>query len=160
MFAILGLIPVKDWCYIAAISALLAGGVYLHHEIYESGVKAEVAKVEKQAAKETAALQVKATAAEHSHDAEIADLQAYRTAHPEQSVQLCLNTAAPVRPEISAESGASGAGSAASGIQQVPARDSGSGQGRAGPDIGGMLELLAARADQVSAQVREFQARE
>ena len=43
-------------------------------------------------------------------------------------------------------------------LQPVPSGDPGSGAGREGPDIGGMLSALALRADLVSADLREQQA--
>lgn len=138
-----------------AIGVVLLGFLgYGYHYIYETGVQAEVAKVTKQAAAETAALAAKAAAAEHSHDQELAELTAYRNAHPEQPVRLCLNPVGAVRAPSAAERFP---GAATGGIQPLPAGDPGGGPGATGPNIGGLLELLAARGDQISASLRERQ---
>jgi len=146
------------WLDIAAL-ALVGLGVFLfYHHAFENGKRAEIAALQRAADKATKALQVKADEAGHSHDAEIADLRAYRDAHPPGAVRLCVSTTAPVRPAASAGTSADSAAPAAGSLQSVPTGDSGSGAGRAGPDIGPMLEALAGAADRLSAQVRGLQA--
>lgn len=155
--ALLGWTKLPQWALELLALAAVASSVWLwHHETYESGVKAEVALVEAANAKTTAALTAKATAAEHSHDQELTDLRAYRATSPVQPVRLCLSTA---RLQATPAQPVSGTTAPAAGVvQPVPARDTGVRAG-AGPDIGGLLEALAARADQVAAQARELQSR-
>jgi hypothetical protein len=139
------------------VGVLTGGATYVHHRIYESGVKAEVAKVQKVAAAQTAAAEAKATTAEHAHDTEIANLNAYVAAHPEQPVRLCYDPAAELPPRSTVARAASPS-AAAGNVQPVHGGDSGV-RPTAGPDIGGLLNILANRADQISAALREFQAR-
>ena len=141
---------------LAIALAILAAVGYFARHVYDSGVQAEVAKVQKASAAATATLEAKVTTAEHAHDQELADLTAYRDAHPDQPVRLCLSTPAPsVRPVATA----SGPPSApAVNLQPMPAGDSGSGPGATGPDIGSLLGLLAARGDALAAQLRTRQA--
>ena len=116
------------------------------------------------AAQETAALQAKATQAEHSHDQELADLQAYRAAHPDTDggVRLCIDTHqsnSGVRPAGASIAGNETASATPGSLQQVPSGDHSGGAQTVGPDIFGMLDALAGRADKVSAALREFQSR-
>lgn len=156
---LLKLLPLKDWCYLGAILAILAGGAYWHHETYEAGVKAAVAAQKLQGAKDRATLEAKATTAEKSSEQANAALQHYRDSTPVAPVRLCISPsprvqAAPAQPERSAAT--SGAGS----VQPVPPGDNRGGPGTAGPDISGLLEALAARADQVNIQAHELQERQ
>lgn len=156
--ALLGWTKLPQWALEALALALVAGSIWLwHHETYESGVRAEVARVEADNAKETSALMVRATMAENAYDQELADSLAYRSTHPEQSVRLCEPAASvqtsPARPISGADPSAPGI------VQQVSPRDPGL-WSRSGPDISGLLEHLAARADQIVAQARELQSRD
>lgn len=156
---LLGWIGLPQWALELVALGLVGGSVWLwHHETYESGVAAEVAKVQVQTAKDTAALTAKANTAEHAHDQELSTLAAYRDAHPEQPVRLCLSPNAARVQAAPAQSFGSGPIAPTSGIQPVPEGDSGVRTG-AGPDISGLLEALAARADEVTAQARELQGR-
>lgn len=157
---LLGWTGLPQWALEFIALGLVGGSVWLwHHETYESGVAAEVAKVQVQAAKDKATLTAKANTAEHSHDTELATLVAYRDSHPEQPVRLCLSSAARVQTPPSQP--VRGAGVApADAVQSVSAGDSSGGTGTAGPDISGLLEALAARADEVTAQARELQERQ
>lgn len=158
--ALFGWTKMPQWALELAALGLVGGAVWFwHHETYESGIKAEVAKVQAQAVQDTAKLTAKANAAEHTHDQELAILNAYRDAHPEQPVRLCLSTSARVQTAAAQPIGGS-AVAGAGPVQPVSAGDSGGGTGGAGPDISGLLEALAARADQVSAQARELQGRD
>lgn len=150
----------SQWMMELIALGAVAGAVWLwHHETFESGVKTEVAKVEAVNAKVTAALTTKANTAEHSHDDELTALRAFRDSHPvDQPVRLCGDPTpgvqAPATQPVS-----SGTVATASGVQPVPSRDSGV-RAQPGPDIAGLLEALAARADQVTAQARELQTRD
>jgi hypothetical protein len=103
-----------------------------------------------------------AAAAEKDREKELADLRAYRDAHPIGAVRLCV----PVRPSIlpapaSTIQGNGGPSTSSPAVQPLPAGDSTGGPPgeEAGPDISGMLDALAARADYVSAGLREWQHR-
>jgi hypothetical protein len=156
--ALLGWTKLPQWAIELIALALAAGGVWLwHYETYQSGVKAEVAKVEATQAKVTAALTAKANTAEHSHDQELNDLRTYRAADPVQPVRLCLPTPGLQATPAKLDSGTAVA--SAGVVQPVPSGDTGVRAG-AGPDISGLLETLAARADQITAQARELQSRD
>jgi hypothetical protein len=72
-------------------------------------------------------------------------------------VQLCLAPNSGAVPQAAASAGSSpSAAPAATDVQPLPARDSGVRPG-AGPDISGLLDLLASRADEVSAQAAGLQ---
>jgi hypothetical protein len=155
----LALIPVKDWIYAGIIAALLAGfGWYTVHE-RNLGAAHEVAalktssdKLQQQTAVQTAELQAKATMAEQAYDKEVNNLNSL----PTPIVRLCNNAtnSGRVVPKAGATIAGDGdTGPAAPGIQPVPSGNS------EGPDIGSMLSALAARADQVSATLREYQGR-
>jgi len=160
MGALLALIPSKDWLYVAAISALLIGfGAYTIHErragaAHEAAaLKASSLILEKQTADKTAELKAKADMAERAYDKE----HALILNQPIDSVRLCHSTnSSRIVPKAGAVvAGNANSGSAAVGVQQVPSGDS----SVAGPDIGPMLDALAAGADQVSAELREYQSR-
>jgi hypothetical protein len=162
-------IPLKDWIYCGIIVLLIAGGLWYHHHVLELGIADQIAadnkataKVQAQAQVQTKALQTQADAAEHAHDQELADLTAYRNAHPDQPVRLCL-TAHPGSGGLpqtgTPDTKHAGSSASVGNLQQMPTGDRGSGEGTAGPDISGMLSALGARADQLSAELREFQAR-
>jgi hypothetical protein len=165
MGALLALIPFKDWVYGGIILSLLIGfGVYTVHErnlgaAHEvAALKASSDKLTKETAAQTAALKAQATTAEQNYVSEQLAGAAYRDAHPIQPVRLCINTSS--GSVVSASSGKK-PGDASTGtgtgvVQSMSIGDSSS----PGPDIGPMLQALAARADQVSATLREFQARE
>jgi hypothetical protein len=158
MGALLALIPGKDLVYGALIVMLIAAGVYERHHLIAEGQQHELAalkassdRLEKQTAAQTAELKAKATMAEQAYDKEaLASIN-----QPAVVVRMCSNTnSGTVVPSSSAaQSGAASAGTTSGHVQQMPAGDSG------GRDIGGMLSLLAERADQVSATLREFQSR-
>jgi hypothetical protein len=156
----LGLIPWRLWAYGAAVGAIIGTAIWWHHTTYQAGYKAATAKYEQlyQAAKdqadaETARLRENAHNAEVAHAQEISDLRAYRLAHP-VVVRLCGKPSGGGVPQAgTAVAGNDGTGTASGDVLEVPAGDSG------GRDIGGMLDLLAGKADAVSAELREYQAR-
>lgn len=92
--------------------------------------------------------------AAQSKAAEVASTARAVAAGPHPVVRLCIRP-----PAVPASPAASPAASAASGdLQPVHGGDSGSGPGREGPDVGGLLRALALKADSVSADLREQQA--
>jgi len=160
MPALIALIPGKDWLYGGIIVVLLAGfGWYTVHERHAgaahevAALKASSDKLQAQTAVQTAELKAKATMAEQAYDKEVNSLGAL----PAPVVRLCVNSGShPIVPAGGGRvAGNAPAGAAAAGVQQVPSGD----PSVAGPDIGGMLTALAARADDVSATLREFQSR-
>jgi hypothetical protein len=171
MTALLALVSTKDWVYCGLIAAILAGGTWYHHKLITEGVAEQrtadtVAsdKLQAEAAKQTADLQARATIAEQAYDKEQNDDAAYRSAHPLQPVRLCLGTpqtgSRGVPQAGTAVAGNASAGSSSANVPDVPGANSGSGGGTSGPDISSLLSLLAAKADSVSAVLREYQTRE
>lgn len=153
-----------------AIVALLSFLTYMWHAHNASqqaigavGVKQDDAEALKQrlaeVALENGRLKAKADVAEHSHDQELEDLRAYRFDHPVTPVWVsntgtshCINRMSETTGTIGQSEGAS---TAAESIQQLPPGDTGS----SAINISGMLDALAARADQVSSSLREWQSR-
>lgn len=167
MPALLALIPTKDWLYGGLIVLLIVFGIHEHHKILAEGIAEQKAADDKATAvlvanttKQTAELQAKATMAEQAYDKEH---QAILNQPPVQSVRLCLNAhpSNSVVPKTGGQvDGNQGIGATPVGVQQVPAGNSSGGSGAVGPDIAGLLNLLGARADEVSAELREDQSRE
>ena len=161
MGALLALIPSRDWFYGACLVAL---GILLIHERHEgaahetAALAASTAKLSAQTAAQTAELKARATMAEQAYDKEIATL--HNRPPVDQPVRLCLNSGSrPVVPPASGKVAGNAGTSAAPGtIQQVPAGDSGV-RPEQGPDLAELLDLLANRADTVSAELREYQSR-
>ena len=167
MPALLALIPTKDWLYGGLIILLIVFGIHEHHKILAEGIAEQKTADDKAtavlvaaSAKQTAELQAKATMAEQAYDKEH---QAILDQPSVGSVRLCVNShpsGSIVRQASGSKPGDASAGATASTVQSVSSGDSSSGTGAAGPDIGNLLGLLAQRADQVSAELREDQARE
>lgn len=155
---VLGKTGLPQWALELIALALAAGAVYAWHvHTFDAGVKSEVQRVELQNAKTTARLEGKAATAGALHADEDKDLGEFRTAHPVEPVRLCV--AAPSLQTPAAVNISVAAPAIGSDVQPVPAGDSGV-RTETGPDISGLLEALAARADQVSAQARELQTRD
>jgi hypothetical protein len=163
---LLSLLSAKDAFYGALVLGLaIAFGVYTIHErhIGEAHEAAAVAKataaLEADTAKQTAELKAKAQMEHDTYEKEILALSNQPAVEP---VRLCHAAGSrPIVPAASAVDAGNGAtGSAAGNVLAVPAGNSGSGQPGAGPDISSLLGLLALRADEVSASLREFQGRE
>lgn len=161
-------IPIKDFIYIGAILAIIASGAWYRHKLIAEGVakqqaidSAASAKLIAKTAEQTAELQARASQAEQAFDKERNDNQNYRDSHPIEPVRLCLSTVSRiiVSQDGAAHAGDAKAGAASAGIQSMPDGNSSSGARRVGPDIEPMLSALGAAADQVSAVLREFQAR-
>lgn len=159
MGALLALIPTKDWLYGTAIAALLVFGVYERHHLIAEGQQHEIAalklssdRLQKETAKQTAELQARATMAEQAYEKEVNSLSNLSV----PVVRLCPNN--PGSSIVSAASAAKpGTQSAGAGTGIVQPVSSGNSVGR---DIGGLLSILAARADETSAELREYQNRE
>lgn len=165
MPALLALIPTKDKVYALLILGLIIFGFHLHHKILAEGIAEQKAADDKQTAtlvaqtaKQTAELQAKATMAEQAYDKEH---QAILDQPPLQSVRLCGNPhprSTVVSTGSTAKQGNETAGTGTGDLQSVSQGDSGMGE-TAGPDISDLLSLLAQRADDYSAELREFQDR-
>lgn len=160
-------IPIKDFIYLGLILAVIAGGAWYHHKLIAEGVakqqaidSAASAKLIAKTAEQTAELQARASQAEQAFDKERNDNQNYRDSHPIEPVRLCLSTVSRIIVSQGEQRhpGNAGAGASTPDVSKMPAGDS-SGGGRPGPDIANLLDLLASRADSVSAVLREFQAR-
>jgi|SRR5579875_1895680 len=169
--AIFAWLGARRWALELIGAVAIAGALlWYHHHVYTAGIAAQRtadaaarAQLEAAAAHRTQALEDLATQAEHAHDTELAQLRAYRDRHPVESVRLCLDAhgGPGSMPEASAAHASDEtAGAPAARVQPVPDRDSGVRPGQPGPDVGSLLGALAARADEVSAQLREWQARE
>lgn len=149
---------VAPWMKIIQLVAVLLGIAliiwsYIH--TYNAGGRHERAKVEKQVAARTAAVQKQADEAAKRYEQEIAALGAYRGASDLGPVRVCVNRIVRAQPGATASS--EGPGAPAAGVQPVPAGDSGIRPGADTPDIAPLLDALAARADSVSAQLRVYQ---
>jgi hypothetical protein len=155
------------WAFELAAAIVLIAGMWLwHHETFEAGIAKQRAAdaaasqiLIAKAAAETADWRLKANNAEHAYNDESQALQVYRDTHV-ASVRLCVSPSGSdgVQNAAGKVAGTPAASPAAAGVQPVPPGDFGSGGGQAGVDIGPMLTALAARADQVSAKLREAQA--
>jgi hypothetical protein len=166
MTALLGLLPLKDWVYSIIIVALIAFGVYEKHHLIAEGQQHELAalklssdKLQKQTAKQTAELQARATMAEQAYDKEH---QAILNQPSLPAVRLCGNAhrSSSIVSATGATQQGNAAASASSGdLQSVPAGSDSVGTEQ-NPDISSLLSLLAQRADDYSAELREYQARE
>ena len=169
MPALLAMVPLKDWLYCGLIAAILAGGFWYHHKLIDEGIAEQQvtdarasATIAAKTAKETADLQARAMTAEQAYDKEHAESQNYRDSHPLAPVRLCLST--PTRGSVVPQAGAAnpgnaGAGTAPANIPNVSSGDNSGRPGTPGPDIESLLSALAQSADQVSAELREFQTR-
>lgn len=167
---LLGWTKLPQWAMeLIVIAAIVAGLGALHHHILDQGIAEQVAKdkvatdkLNKETADQTAALKAKATTAETNYASEHADNVAYRNDHPDlkQPVRLCGsdNSRAILSSISSANHGNENPGTAAANVPAVPGGDSGI-RGEEHPDISELLDLLALRADNVSATLREFQSR-
>jgi hypothetical protein len=158
----LAMIPFKDWIYGGVIVALLAGfGWYTVHE-RNLGAAHEVAalqasseKIQQETDKKTTALKTRADMAERSYEKEHLSVSSLPPMQPVRVCNFQTNRDRVVPKATSANAGNDVVRAAPTGLQQVSAGNT----IVAGPDIGGMLDALAASADQVSATLREFQGR-
>lgn len=132
-----------QWALELIVIGILLGavwywGFHTEHTIVQTRIVKQQVEVEKRVIE-----------TDHSHDQELDDLRAYRDAHPVKSIRLCQSSGVPIA--------APRQPSAASGdVFPLPARDTGIRAGE-GPDLGGLLDLLALRADELSAGLRRRQ---
>ncbi len=132
-----------QWALELIVIGLLLGtvwywGFHTEHTIVQTRIVKQQVEVEKRVIE-----------TDHSHDQELTDLRAYRAAHPVEPLRLCQPASVPIA--------APRQPSAASGdVQQVSAGDRDV-RPAGGPDISRLLDLLAGRADEVSATLRRRQ---
>lgn len=156
---------IRVYIAIAAALALVGGAWWLHNHLVEQGVQQQVeadrkayAKLQTEADLETGRLKGRAEAAEKAHAKEHDALNAYVADHPDHG-GLCKRSSLPASasPKASASHGINaGTGPAPAGVQQVPDSNS---DGEPAVDSRWLLRCLNERADRVSAQAREWQAR-
>lgn len=159
------------WLYAiatAALIGLLSWGVITYNEALREQGRAEIraedaaalAKAKTDAETETARLTKLAEDARNANTQELTDLRAYRADNPLHG-GLC-KPAKSNRSTVSSNPAAvtinGGTSATATDVQPLPTRDSEPSR-QPDPDIRGMFDLLTARCDQVSGQLREWQAR-
>lgn len=138
---LLGWTGIPQWLLEVGIIAVVVGAIWL------SGVFHEKGKIELRTIKQQAEAEHQVIVTDHSHDQELSDLRQYRATHPLNPFRV------PVCPVTAGASG--GRPSPAPGdVLPLPTRDS---DVSSGPDVSGLLDLLAARADEVSAALRRRQ---
>lgn len=143
----------KDLAYVFAILALLGVFFWYRTHLINIGedriLQANAKAVAAQKAVDTTILKE----AQSAHERELQNLNTAAAIKPLPPVRLCVVTSGGL-PEkgLPTNPGASGGG-----VPQVPSGDS---QVRSdgGADISGLLDLLAQRADKLSADARELQA--
>ncbi len=154
---------------VGAIAAAAVGAFWIyHHHVYVEGIHAQQladqrasAKVVAQARAETKAAQAAAAAAHAAYLQEMSHEALTAARHPLPAVRLCLDAyagGAGVPEAGTSHPGNAHPGTPGGRVSQVPEANRPV-RPRTGPDIAGLLELLAGRADQVSAVLREYQAR-
>ncbi|MGC8519961.1 MAG: hypothetical protein ACP5P4_15805 [Steroidobacteraceae bacterium] len=171
--AVLGWTGLPQWALeLIAVGVVAAGAVgafwLYHHHVYVEGIHAQQAadqrasaKVIAQARAETKAAVATAQAAHDAYIQEIAHEAVTAARHPLPAVRLCLDSypgASSVPQAGAAHPGNAHPGPTPGGVPALHASGHRVRAGR-GPDISGLLDLLARRADQVSAELREYQAR-
>lgn len=165
MGALLALIPSRDWLWAAALVALGLLGLHVHHKLLAEGIaeqqvadNKEKATLVAQTAKQTAELQAKATMAEQAYDKEH---QAILDQPSLPAVRLCGNShprGTVVPAGSTAQQGNAAAGAAPGDLQSVSPGSNSVGDEQ-NPDISDLLSLLAQHADDLSAELREYQDR-
>ena len=137
-------VRLPPWVIEALLVALIVAGIWL------SGVFHEKARVEMRIVKQQVQVEKRVIETDHSHDQELADLRAYRDAHPVQPVRLRQCTRSPIAPQ--------GQPSAATAdVQPLPGSNPEVRPTGDPPDISGLLSLFGLRADEVSALLRRRQ---
>jgi hypothetical protein len=165
---VLEFIHARKWLVELVLLLALAGGVWWFcQHLIDVGVQRQkdddakaYAELQRKADLETGRLQGVADAAEKARAQEHADDDQYRRDHPLHG-GLCLARQLPAT--ASAQTGAAhvgdeAAGTGAADLQRVSPGDPGVG-GQGDPDVRHLLDVLAGRADFLSATLREFQAR-
>lgn len=168
--ALLGWTGLPSWLQeliAVAVGALAVGGAVLlyEHHVFETGVQAQEAKdasalaqAQQLADAQTLALQKQASAAHDAYLTEKANNNALLTALASQpdASELCKPTQdhSPVPGASAPASGVAGAPASSGPLPQMP-----EGGTLSADDRIRMLLILASRADDLSAQVRELQSR-
>lgn len=132
-----------QWAMEALIIGLLLAGIWYW------GFHTEQTIVQTKIVKQQVEVEKRVIETDHSHDQELADLRAYRDAHPVRPVRLCQPAAVP-------SAAPRQAGTLNGNVQPVSQGDSGV-RSAGGPDISRLLDLLGGRADEVSAALRRRQ---
>lgn len=139
----LGWTGIPQWLLELIIIGLMLGGIWYW------GFHTEHTIVKERIVKQQVEVEKRVIQTDHSRDQELAELRAYRAAHPVQPVRLCypasVQTTAPRQP------------SAASRDVQPVSTGNSDLRPEPGPDISRLLEALAGRADGVSATLRRRQ---
>ena len=171
--SLLGWTGMPQWALeLIAVGAIAAGAVgafwIYHHHVYVEGIRAQQVADQKASAKvvaaaraQTRAAEATAAAAHNAYTSEVIRESTLAAQQPLPAVRLCLNSndsGAGLSQAGAPTGGVAGAGATSGDLQNLPAGNSAL-RGRPGPDIAHLLELLAERADQVSAVDREWQAR-
>jgi hypothetical protein len=161
----LAFVTSRKWLVELLVVALVAGAVWWFCEhLISVGVQRQkdadakaYAQLVIDNAKEEGRLQALADKAEHAHDEELTQLRTYRNSQPLHG-GLRINCPTSVSSATGSHSGDDEARSAAAAIQSLPSGSvSSSGPGSA--DVLHLLDILAGRADTVSATLREYQLR-
>ena len=170
---LLGWTGMPQWALeLLAVGVVAAGAVgafwIYHHHVYVEGIHAQQvadqrasAKLVAKARAETKAAQAQANAAHDAYLQEVSHEAIAAARHPLPAVRLCINahdSGSGLSQASSSHPGNAGASAATGGVSALPGANHPV-RSRRGPDISGLLELLAGRADQVSAVLREYQAR-
>ncbi len=158
---LLDFIHARKWLVELILLALIAGAVWWFcAHLIGVGVQRERAAWEQKATEaniKAAKAQGRAEAAEAAGKREHDELETYIAAHPLHGSLASLCRPSPGVPAAAEGHPGDAAASAGSAdVQSLSARDPRGGQD---PDQLGMLSALAARADLLSATVREYQAR-
>lgn len=170
MLALLSWTKLPQWALELIFVLIVAFGVwYALHARYEAGIRAqqvadaiERTKLESETAEKTAALRVAANEAQLAYEKEHQANLDYRQLNPTGPVRLCIASTASggVMPETrAAHPGNAAPGASAPNVHPMPPGNIVPGAGPAGPDISELLGFLSSRADDVSAVLREYQAR-
>ena len=154
---------------IGVVAAGAVGAFWLyHHHVYVEGIHAQQvadqrasAKVVAQANAETKAAQATADAAHAAYISEVNHDQAAAVRQPLPAVRLCLHPHRGGSGLSESRSPHAGNAGARAPAGRLPAVSTGNRpvRGGPGPNISPLLDALAASADQVSAVLREYQAR-
>jgi hypothetical protein len=154
----LGMIPLRWWLYVGAAAALAGVLWHDHHQTHRANSLAATItsmRAQHEADLETARLNERAHISAQVHHDEDLQIRTVTDADPLHG-GLC-DRPAPVRRAATGIPGDAGPSAAARDFLALPERDHSSDEGQ--PDQLGMLDLLAKRADLLSAQLREWQGR-
>ena len=171
--ALLGWTGLPQWALellaLAGVAAAATGAFWIyHHHVYVQGIHAQQvadqrasAKVVAQARAQTQAAEAAAARAHAAYLEEMSHEAIAAARRPLPAVRLCLDTYAGGSGVSSAGAPNPGNAHPGAGARHLPPLPAGDRRLRAapGPNLADLLGLLAGRGDQVSAELREFQAR-